>query len=183
MPMLTDEELTERLGRAFRASTQELEYSGRVPRVRRVGGGTVGSVLAVTTTALALTPAALQHGADSPAGTVSDGRAGTPHATAGGRHVVHTFDLGPLRLTYATVTDEQGDLFLVGPDLTPPPDAEKVDLDIPADVWFAAHPTGDDPQVYIRPSPTSDTYGIVARGWTRQQLIHLLEHPTADKFR
>lgn len=173
--MLTDEELTERLEVAFRATTLELEYTGRVPRVRRAGGLAATAVLAVAT-ALALTPAALQRDANS--GTATDAAPGTTQSPSDARRVTHTLDLGPLRLAYSTVAGAHDQVFLViGPDLTPPPDAEKVSLDLPADVWFAADPQGDDPQVYVRPFSSTMTYGILAPGWTRQQLIDLLEHP------
>jgi hypothetical protein len=178
--MLTDEELTTRLCAAFDQSVPELEYAGAVPRVRHRGGLAATSVLAATA-ALALAPAALQH--DRPGEPAAVPSPATHHAPTGqhtgGHSVTHTLDLGSLHLTYATTSGRSRLLYLLGPGGVPvPPDAEKVDLDIPAQVWFAVDPGPREPQVYVEPDGSTFTYGILGRGWTRQQLIELLEHPT-----
>jgi hypothetical protein len=176
-PMLTDEELTTRLSAAFEESVPELEYAGAVPRVRHGGGLAATSVLAGAV-ALALAPAALQH-TDDRAAPRPGASPLAGHRSHGPEHAVrHTLDLGTLHLVYAT-TAGQSDLFYVlGPvGLAVPADATPADLDIPAQVWFATDPQGQDPDVYVRPDGSSMTYGILARGWTHQQLVDLLEHP------
>ena len=177
--MLTDEELTTRLRAAFDEGVPELEYAGTIPRVHHRGGLAATSVLAGAV-ALALAPAALQRTDDRhpTTPTASPSRGTAEH----GRTVRHTLDLGSLHLTYATTAGQSGLLFMVGPEGIPvPADAEKVDLGIPAQVWFAAHPGDHDPQVYVQPEGSSSTFGLLAPGWTRQQFIDLLEH--ADQRR
>jgi hypothetical protein len=179
--MLTDEELTTRLGAAFHEGTPELEYAGAVPRVRHRGGLAATSVLA-TTAALALAPAVLHRTDDdrSPARLVSPATGVSPPAVGHrARPIRHTLDLGSLHLTYATTDGQSGLLFMLGPGGVPvPPDAEKVDLGIPAQVWFAVNPGDREPQVYVEPAGSTYTYGLLGKGWTRQQFIDLLQHPT-----
>jgi hypothetical protein len=179
--MLTDEELTARLSAAFERSVPELEYAGAVPRVRHRGGLAATSVLAVTA-ALALAPAALQHDRSADPGAVPSR---TGHAPSGGHSltrpvthtVTHTLDLGSLHLTYATTSGQSGLFFLLGPGGVPvPPDAQKVDLGIPAQVWFASDPGPHEPQVYVEPAGSTYTYGLLGQGWTRQEFIDLLQH-------
>jgi hypothetical protein len=66
-------------------------------------------------------------------------------------------------------------------DLSLPADARKVDLDTPGDVevWFVEDSASGEPQAYVRPADSSMLYGLYGPGWTRQQLINLLEHPAA----
>jgi hypothetical protein len=193
MPMLTDDELTTRLSAAFRDAAPELRYTGPVPHVRRGGTGLVAtSGLAVAAT-LVLIPSALNH----EAGRAPQNR---PSASSGQQHTspyraapqaVHTIDIAGLRLTSASVAGNPGPLYFVGGDhLTVPADAEKVDVGLPVDVFFADHPTNGDPQVYLSyqrcpdtaggcngASPPTTVVGLLAPGWTRQQLMELLEHP------
>jgi hypothetical protein len=189
--MLTDEELTTRLSAALHDGAPELTYAGPVPHVRGPRVALAATSALAAAAALALTPAALQPGdrrapeATESTGSVDRGPGPAPV------HAVHTLDLGGLRLTDASVTGDHGAglFYAVGNDLGIPPDAEKVDVGLPVDVYFAANPTGDDPQVYVAYRACPDTndpctspgprhvYGIVAPGWTREQLMQLLEHP------
>lgn len=187
--MLTDEELTTRLSAAFHESVPELVYAGPVPRVRRGHPGLAATSALAAATALVLTPAALQRG--------DDGRPDARQTTDPGPHqrsghpVVRTLDIAGLHLSFASVDGAPGPLSLaVGNDLTVPDDAEKVDLGLPVDVYFVDHPVSGEPQVYISthlcpdtaegchgaPPPTF-TYGVLAPGWTRQQLMDFLQHP------
>jgi hypothetical protein len=96
--MLTDQELTRRLGAALRDSVPEMTYAGPVPRVRARGGLAVTSVLAAAA-ALALTPAALER-AESP--SAQSGPSTTPGAhqsSPPGNTVIRTLDFGGLHLT------------------------------------------------------------------------------------
>lgn len=175
--MLTDEELTARLGAVFHQTAPELAYSGRVPLVRRTGSLAATSVLAAGA-ALALAPAALErdHATDPDTPTTS-----APSARAG-HQVIRTVDLGGLRFTYAEVNGLPGPLYLVvGDHLGLPPDAEKADINAVggADVWFAHEPAKGEAQVYVKPRGSSMLYGIYGAGWTREQLTFLLEHPLA----
>jgi hypothetical protein len=57
------------------------------------------------------------------------------------------------------------------------------------DVYFVDHPASGEPQVYVESQSCPDTndpcptpppthvYGILAVGWSRQQLMEFLEHP------
>lgn len=177
--MLTDEELTTRLSAAFRAEAPELTYAGRLPHVRRGVPGLTATTVVGAAAALALAPAALQHDHLKAPDAAPSTRT-THHAQAHG--AVHTLVLGSLRLTYAA-TAGQGDLSFVGAPggLTVPADAQKVDLGIPAQVWFAADPAEGDPQVYVLPDGSSTTYGIYGQGWTHQELVDLLQHPVSDQ--
>jgi hypothetical protein len=175
--MLTDDELTTRLRDAFHESAPDLRYGGRVPHVRRTGGLAAASVLAAAT-AVALAPAALEREQAAPPHTVP-----SPARTTAPQHsVVRTLRLGALRFAYAS-TNGSGDLLylVVGSGHGVPPDAEKADIDAAghAEVWFAHDPADGEPQVYVRPQGSSLVYGILAPGWTREQLTFMLQHPVA----
>jgi hypothetical protein len=186
--MLTDEELTTRLSTAFHESVPELTYAGPVPQVRRRGTGLATTSVMAATAALVLTPAALQRGGErSPESVPSLGT----HHDHQGRTVTRTLELGGIRLLFASVDGDLGPLYLVlGDNLAVPPDAQKVDLGVPFDVWFVDHPASGEPQVYVGHRTCPDTidgcagsppplevYGILAPGWTHEQLVDLLEHP------
>jgi hypothetical protein len=174
--MLTDEELTSRLTTAFQESVPELTYTGRVPRVRRSATLATMSVLAAAT-ALALAPHALQRGPEpAPQGALSVRPSGQS-PTRAGHTVTRTLDVAGLRLTYASVDGSPGPLyFVLGPDTGVPAGAEQVDVGLPVDVWFVDDPAPGDPQVLIRTHDASTLYGLLAPGWTHQQLLDLLEH-------
>jgi hypothetical protein len=193
--MLTDEELTAGLSSAFHESVPELGYARPLPRVPRrgVSAGVVTTSALAAATAIVLTPAALQHDA----GRVPQAGPGSTDATHHSspverRHrAARTLDVAGLHLSSASVAGDPGPLYFVGGDgLAVPDDAQQVDLGLSVDVFFAAHPTGEDPQVYIRYRACPDTvdgcdgapppthvYGVLAPGWTRQQLMQLMEHP------
>jgi hypothetical protein len=178
--MLTDEELTTRLGAVLRDSVPELTYAGTVPKVRRRGGLAATSVLTAAT-ALALVPAGLNRLDDPPqAGT--DAGPDARHSPRTGHTVVRTVDVGGMHLTYAEVDGKPGPLYLViGPDLSLPADAKEADLDTPGEarVWFVDAPAPGEPQVYVRTPASPMLYGLYGDGWTHEQLSHLLEHPMA----
>jgi hypothetical protein len=192
--MLTDDELTRRLGAAFRGTVPEMEYGGRVPHVRHHGGLATTSVLAAGV-ALALAPAlapiALEQGPDRTPGAVPGLRPDIRPSGPAGRTVTHTVDFGGLRLTYASVDGKPGPLYFVGgPDLRVPAGAEKLDLDLPVDAWYVPDAADGEPALYIRhrggcpdtqegcpPGYMPPLYGLLATGWTREQLVGLLEHP------
>jgi hypothetical protein len=176
--MLTDEELTARLTAAFHESTDDLSYSGRVPRVRRTGGLAATSVL-VAGTALALAPAALEHGQDTPAPAVPSTHPGAHDSAHAGNRTV---DVGGLHLTYDQVSRLKLSL-VVAPHLSLPADAVKLDIDAAgnADAWYVADPAEGDPQVYVKPRSSPMMYGLLNDDWTRQQFIDFLEHPVATE--
>ena len=179
--MLTDEELTTRLGAALRDSVPEMTYTGPVPRVRRRGGLAATSVL-VAATGIALTPAVLERGESPLPQAEPSARPGANHSALPGHTVIRTLDFAGLHLTYAEVDGRPGPLyFVIGPDLNLPADAEKADLDTPGDfdVWFADDSASGEPQVFVRPPDSSMLFGLYGAGWSRQQLTHLLEHPAA----
>lgn len=179
--MLTDEELTTRLAVALRDSVPEMTYAGRVPQVRRRGGGLAAASVVAAATTVALVPAALDHAKSPSPGASPSSPPGARTATPPHR-VLHTLDFAGLRLTYAEVVGERGLLyFVVGPDLGLPAGAEKVDVDTPGnlDVWFVDDSAAGEPQLYARSPDSSMLFGLYGEGWTREQLIFLLEHPTA----
>ena len=179
--MLTDEELTRRLEAALRDSVPEMTYTGPVPRVRARGGLAGTSVLAAAA-AMALTPAALERGESPSQQSGPSTTLGAHHSSPPGNTVIRTLDFAGLHLTYAEVHGMPGPLYLViGHNLSLPADAQKVDLDTPGDVevWFVEDPASGEPQAYVRPADSSMLYGLYGPGWTRQQLIYLLEHPAA----
>jgi hypothetical protein len=193
--MLTDEELTTRLSAAFHESLPELTYAGPVPHVRRHGTGLVAtSALAVAAT-LVLVPAALQQNDGRvPDAVPSDGPT-SGGASPSGHRVVRTLDIAGLHLSFATTNGDPGPLYAVlGNDLKVPEDAEKVDVDTPGQYWFAKNPASGEPQVYVGhrlcpdttagcdgQEPRLEIYGILAPGWTRAQLMQLLDHPVATQ--
>jgi len=177
--MLTDEELARRLRAALRDGVPEMTYAGRVPQVRRRGGLAATSVL-VGATALTLAPAAFERGETPSPQADPSASPGAQHSASPGHTVIRTLDFGGLHLTYAVVDGLPGPLYLVvGDDLTPPTDAERLDLDTPGDVevWFVSDPASGEPQLYVRPRDSSQFFGIYGQGWTREQLVYLLEHP------
>jgi hypothetical protein len=189
--MLTDEELTARLSAAFHESLPELTYAAPVPHVRRHGTGLAAtSALAVAAT-LVLVPAALQQNdVRAPDATPS-----APVTSPWGHRVVRTLDIAGLHLSFATTNGDPGPLYAVlGDDLKVPDDAEKVDVDTPGEYWLAKNPASGEPQVYVGhrlcpdttagcdgQAPRLEIYGILAPGWTRAQLMQLLEHPVATQ--
>jgi hypothetical protein len=192
--MLTDEELTTRLSAALHDGAPPLTYAGPVPHVRRGSTGLAATSFLAATAALVLTPAALQHG-DGSAPDAGPGTSRGPGPSTGPR-VVRTLDLGGVHLSFATTDGDPGPLYAVGGnDLQVPDDAEKVDVPgVPGEYWFAKNPVGDEPQVYVGHRLCPDTtdgcdgkpaqlevFGILAPGWTRDQLMQLLEHPVATE--
>jgi len=191
--MLTDDELTTRLEAAFRETVAELEYGGVVPHVRHRGGLATTSVLAAAaaTAAVALAPTALQQGQDRTPDAMPSLRPDTRHSQPAGPTITHTVDFGSLRLTYASVNGIPGPLyFTAGPHLRLPAGAEKLNLRLPVDVWYAPNAAAGQPDAYTRPrGGCPDTVegctpgyrppliGLLARGWTKEQLMDLFEHP------
>ncbi len=133
----------------------------------------------VGATALALAPAALDRGETPSPLAEPSASPGAQRSASPGHTVIRTLDFGGLHLTYAEVDGMPGPLYLVvGDDLTPPADAEKLDLDTPGvDAWFVADPASGEPQLYVKPRDSSRFFGIYGQGWTREQLVYLLEHP------
>ena len=133
----------------------------------------------VGATALALAPAALDRGETPSPLAEPSASPGAQRSASPGHTVIRTLDFGGLHLTYAEVDGMPGPLYLVvGDDLTPPADAEKLDLDTPGvDAWFVADPASGEPQLYVKPRDSSQLFGIYGQGWTREQLVYLLEHP------
>ncbi|WP_151081444.1 hypothetical protein [Nocardioides cynanchi] len=174
--MLTDEELTTRLAAAFRETVPELTYTGRVPRVRRTGTLATTSVLAAST-ALALAPHALQHNAELTPRATPSARPGDHATRPTGHTVTRTLEVAGLRLTYASVDGRPGPLyFVLGPTTGVPADAEQLHLGLAVDVWFVPDAGPGDPQVLLQPHDSATLYGLLAPGWTRQQLVDMLEH-------
>ncbi len=189
--MLTDEELTTRLSAAFHESAPELTYAGPVPRVRRGHTGLVATSAMAAAAAIALTPAALQRGDEQPSRSVPSAGPGAHRSAAAGHGRVYRLNLGGLRLSFASAEGDPGNIYYyVGPNVTVPPDAEKLDLGLPYDVWYDDHAASGQPQIYVGHRTCPDTvdgcdggppqlevFGILAPGWTRDQLIYLIEHP------
>jgi hypothetical protein len=192
--MLTDEELTTRLSAAFQDTVPELTYAGPVPQVRRGGSGLVATSALAAVAAVILAPSALERDtARSPDALRNPGATTGPSPS---RHrVVRTLDLGGIHLSFATTGADPGPLYAVlGADMRVPDDAEKVEIGTPGEYWFAKNPASGEPQVYIghrlcpdttagcdgRP-PKLEIYGILAPGWTRDQLMQLLEHPVSTE--
>lgn len=193
--MLTDEELSTRLSTAFHESIPDLTYAGAVPQVRTRGTGLAATSVLAAAAALALTPATLQRGDDRPSSTLPSASPGAHRSSPVGRTHVHTLDLGGLRLSFAAGDGDPSDIyFILDPDATVPPNAEKLDLGLPYDVWFVDSPASGQPQIYIGHRTCPDTaegcngepprlelFGILAPGWTREQLIYLVEHPLSEQ--
>jgi hypothetical protein len=188
--MLTDEELTTRLSAAFQETTPELTYAGPVPRVSRRGTGLVATSALAAAAALVMTPAALDRGDGGP--MEPSASPGAHRSALDGPPRVNTLDIGRARLSDAQVDGEPGNVyFIVEPDgSTVPPDAEKVDLGLPYDVWVVDNPASGEPQAYVGHRTCPDTvegcngepprlevYGILAPGWTQEQVLYLIEHP------
>jgi len=191
--MLTDEELAARLGAAFRETVSEIKYGGAVPRVRHRGGLATISVLAAAaaTVAVALAPTAVQRGQNRTADAMPSLGPVTRHSPSSGRTLTHTVDFGSLRLSYASVDGKPGPLYFTGgAHLRLPASAEKLNLHLPVDVWYVPNAAAGQPDAYTRPrGGCPDTVqgctpgyrprliGLVAPGWTREQLLDLFEHP------
>jgi hypothetical protein len=193
--MLTDEELTTRLRAAFHETVPELTYAGPVPQVRRGHTGLVATSALAAAAALVLTPAALQRGDDRPSRGVPSATPGAHRSSPAQHGRVYTFDLGGFRLSFASDEGDPDDVyFYLGPDLTVPSDAEKLDLGLPYDVWYVDNPASGQPQIYVGHRTCPDTaegcngeppqleiFGILAPGWTKDQLVYLIEHPLYDQ--
>jgi hypothetical protein len=187
--MLTDEELGTRLTVAFHEGTAGLSYAGPVPQVRRSRAGLVATSAMAAAAAVALVPTALGH---------DDGRAPSSAPTSSatdassGDRIGRALGIPGLDLTHASAAGAPDLLYAaLGSDLRVPDDAEKVDLGLPVDVYFAKNPAEGEPQVYLvshscpdtdDPCPTpppTHVAGILAPGWSRAQLIDFLQHPMA----
>src|SRR5262245_3148485 len=156
-PMLTDEELTTRLSAAFHESVPELTYAGPVPQVRRNHTGLMATSALAAAAALVLMPAALQRGEDGASRLAPSANPGEHESSSAGRHV-YTLDLGGVRRSFASSADDPGDIyFMFGPDMTLPPDVEKLDLGLPYDVWLVDNPASGQPQIYIGHRVCPDT--------------------------
>lgn len=178
--MLTDEELTSRLSAALRETVPELTYAGRVPQVRRGPGGLAATTAVAAGTTLALAPVALQGGQ----GRSPDAIPSTSvHTHRPGHAQRHTLMVAGLRLTYATTAGHLSLFYTGGDGLTLPPDAQRADLGIAAEVWFVDDPADGDPAMYVRGPGSSMIYGIIAPGWTRQELTDLFLHGSGDSDR
>jgi hypothetical protein len=193
MPMLTDDELSTRLSAAFRDAAPELSYTGPVPHVRRGGSGLVATSGLAVAAALVLLPSALKDDTEPAPQNRPSANPGQYHTSPyrAGPKEVRTIDIAGLRLTSASVDGDPGPLYFVGGNhLKIPADAKKVDVGLPVDVFFADHSANGDPQVYLSyqvcpdttegcngAAPTTTVVGLSAPGWTKQQLMELLEHP------
>jgi hypothetical protein len=102
-----------------------------VPHVHHRRGLAATSVLAGAT-ALALAPAALQQTQDRAPDAVPSARPGVHHSPPAGPSVTHTLDVAGLHLTYAATAGRSGLVFEIGNVIGLPPDAQKVDVDVPA---------------------------------------------------
>jgi hypothetical protein len=193
--MLTDEELTRRLSTAFHEHVPELTYAGPVPQVRRGGTGLATTSALAAAAALAVTPAALQRDGSGSHHAAPSARPHAHHSPGPGRTVTRTLELGGLTLSFASADGDPGPLFFViDPDATLPGHAQQLDVDLPGDVdvWYVPDAASGEPQVYVEShggcpdteAGCADTvvtpihlFGILAPGWTRDQLIDLFEHP------
>jgi len=179
--MLTDDDLTRQLGGAFRASTGDLEYAGRVP-VPRSAAATVVVPLASTAAAAAAlafvwasapaTDDAVPPSADGPTASAP---ATSPTPTV----VTETLEVAGFTFTYrSTGGDARADDLYADGRVTVPDDAEPIDAPSGVQAWIGVDPTSGDNAVYVTAPTRNDgrTFAILSPTWTKEQLVDLFRH-------
>jgi hypothetical protein len=176
--MLTDDDLTRQLGTAFRETTDDLQYAGRVPTPRRPA-----YVLAVPAAATVAAAAVLV----ATGGLASDDAPSPPQAatTAPGsshdapatRVVTDRIEVAGFTLTYRHAAGEPDPIRLVD-DTEVPADARSVDVEPPAQAWVGTDPASGDAALWLE-APTRNEgrlFAIVSSVWTQDQLVDLLHN-------
>jgi hypothetical protein len=178
--MLTDEDLTDQVGAAFRACTRDLEYGGPVPRLRHTGVTLVAPAAAMLAATLVVVPNALSREPDPHPTAGPPGAPGSQSsATPTGRLITAHLSIGRYRLTYARVAGEPDPLFFVSPEALPD-DAVPVD-GLPDQAWVGTDPATSANAVFFT-MPWHDWPGgerllaLESSTWSQEQLVNLLRN-------
>jgi hypothetical protein len=178
--MLTDDDLTRQLGGAFRESTDDLAYAGRVPAPRGVAT-TVGVPLASTAAVVAALAVVWASSPDTedtsppvahPAVTTSP----TPLAPAP-ELVTDTIEVAGFTFAYRHAADEPvaNIIHVFVPDGVPD-GARPVEVPAPAKAWVGKDPRSGEVAIYLRSPSRFDgkLFGVSSPGLDEDQMITFL---------
>lgn len=175
--MLTDDDLTRQLGTAFRETTEDLTYAGRVPTPRRPA-----YVLAVPAAATVAAAAVLvatgglaSDDVPSPpqAATTAPGSAQPPGAVV----VTDEIEVAGFTLQYTRAAGEPDPIRLVT-DTEVPGDARSLAVDGSAQAWIGTDPASGDAALWLQ-SPVRNggrLFAVESSVWTQDQLLDLFHN-------
>ncbi|GAB3200279.1 hypothetical protein GCM10027062_19280 [Nocardioides hungaricus] len=172
--MLTDDDLTTELRAAFRDTTTDLRYAGRVPTPRNRLA--VGVPLAATAVAAATLAVVWAGSAEAPAPAPEATPTQGPVAP---RMVTDTIRVAGYSFTYRYAAGEQpvNDLYAMLGDVSLPADAKPIDAPEGVKAWAGTDDGSGDRGVWVRPSTAigGAMYAVLSPTWTDEQLASLLE--------
>jgi len=178
--MLTDDDLTTELRAAFRGVTDDLEYAGKVPTLRRP------LVPAVPLVATAATVSALAVvWASSPdAVAPAPDTAPTSQAPAQPKQVTDTITVVGYTFTYKHAVGEERahDLYAMFGEVTLPDDAQPIDAPVVVKAWVGTDPASGDHGVWVKAPTRNDAsvFAVLSPTWTTEQLTDLLYNGSPD---
>ena len=171
--MLTDDDLTTELRAAFRGATDEMEYAGEVPSLRRP------LVTAVPLVATAATIAALAVVWANPPEAATPVTEVTPSQTPSKPTLVtDTIEVVGFTFTYQHAVGEERahDLYAMLGDVALPDDAQPIEAPAGTKAWVGTDAASGDHGIWVD-APTRNYAGLFAvlsPTWTTDQLADLL---------
>ncbi|MFI5959522.1 hypothetical protein [Cryptosporangium sp. NPDC051539] len=183
--MITDEDLSRRLGAAFSDAAADLRYSGPVPTARRTPSAAwlALPVVAAAAGAVAVGAPLLDHSSSTPVplAVPHTGPAATRSAGVGPEMVTKTIALAGYEFTY-TAPAGSPDPLRYSQDPGPvPAGARPIDLPkgaVPGHAWIGKDPATGDAALWVQ-VPTRNqgqVFAIYSSVWSQDQLIDLLHN-------
>lgn len=170
--MLTDDDLTQQLGAAFHATSDDLTYTGMVPTASRTPSTRWLTVPAVAAAAaLVVIPSAGDGDGSRPD---QAGPSAAPDAAP--ELVTETIRVAGYTLTYEREARGSAPVAVMLGELTLPEDFREVELEGSVRAWAGFDATSGDAIVYVQP-PANEGGGLFALAsptWTQEQLVELL---------
>ena len=184
--MLTDDDLTRQLSSAFRESTDDVRYAGRVP-APRTAATTIGVPLASTAAvaaALAVVWASSPDTEPVPPPSADGSRASvaptttTPDTTGQSPELVtDTIEVAGYTFAYRHAADEPvvDVLHVFAPERVPA-SARPVDVPAPAKAWVGTDPGSGEAAIYLQDPSRYDgrLFGISVPGLDEDQMVTFL---------
>ena len=180
--MLTDDDLSRQLGGAFRESTEDVTYAGRVPTPRSAAT-TIGVPLASTAAVVAALAVVWASAPDTddatpPTAAPSATPAPTPDAPAP-KLVTEKIEVAGFTFSYRHAAGETraDDLYADG-HVTVPDDATPIEAPEGVKAWLGKDPESGDNAVYVK-APTRNggvVFALLSPTWTTDQLADLFHN-------
>jgi hypothetical protein len=179
--MLTDDDLTRQLGGAFRESTDDLAYAGRVPAPYGLAT-TVGVPLASTAAvvaALAVVWASSPDTEDTAPPAAGPATATSPATTPAPTPelVTDTIEVAGFTFAYRHAADEPvADVLHVFVPDGVPDDARPVEVPAPAKAWVGTDPRSGEVAIYLKAPTRFDgrLFGISSPSLDEDQMVTFL---------